>query len=105
MMAEPTPEMIAMARRIAASTKVGAEPQDFIDGVWDNSPVVQAALAAIIETTEKAAAWLDHLSTKLITPDFLTFVGDPFGHDGQAVCADLACLIRASAHLKETPND
>lgn len=47
---EATPEQLAMARRIASKTKTGAHMSDFKAGVWDNSPVVQAALTAIIET-------------------------------------------------------
>ena len=50
------PELIAMARRIAAETKVGAAPYQILRGDWDNTPVVRAALAAIIETQERDAA-------------------------------------------------
>lgn len=52
---QPNEEMKAMARRVAAGTKVGVAPQQILDGLWDRSPVVQAALAAIMETQEACA--------------------------------------------------
>lgn len=57
------PELIAMARRIAAETKVGAAPDQILRGDWDNTPVVRAALAAIIETQERDAALADEFYT------------------------------------------
>lgn len=49
-------EAMKMARRIAAETKFGAAPEQILRGDWDNSPVVRAALAAIIETRDRDAA-------------------------------------------------
>lgn len=58
-MTEPTEAQIKMARRIAAETKVGTVPADILSGMWDESPLVRAVLAAIIETQEADAilAW------------------------------------------------
>ncbi len=97
-MTEPSEEVKAMARRIAAETKAGAAARDILQGVWDDSPLVRTAHAAMRAEREQIAAWLDRLSNELVTPDFLAFVGDPFGHDGQGVCADLAQRIRTGTH-------
>lgn len=50
MKAEPTPEMIAMARRIHAEHDPDKAYQ-YLDGSRDDYPDVKATLAAIIETT------------------------------------------------------
>ena len=53
-MTDPTPEMVAMARRIARPFM--REEWDEIQlGWWDHMPAIEAALAAIIETSEMAA--------------------------------------------------
>lgn len=61
-MDEVTPEMLAVARRIAAgtvkSTDLGRARGMILRGEADNWHGVQAALAAIKETSERAANWM-----------------------------------------------
>ena len=62
-MTDPTPEMVAMARRIAAedaeSRGAGILAGNFRLGNCDDTISVRCALAAIIETSEMAAKWHD----------------------------------------------
>lgn len=85
MMTEPTPEQLAMARRIARETFPPPDEAIRRDGAY------RGALAAIIETTELIAA--------LIERDV------PFENDGKVVgrCSGdmiTAEAIRAGDHLK-----
>lgn len=54
-----TPELLSMARNIAAMTKVGVPTQAILRGDWDGSPVVQAAIAAIQNTTALARDYVE----------------------------------------------
>ena len=64
-MTDPTSKQLEMARRIAADTwgLTGPNRQAVINGEWDDIRQVRCALAAIIETSERAAkiAASDHL--------------------------------------------
>ena len=51
-----TPGTLERARLIASKTKVGAAPEQILRGDWDNSPVVQAALAALTEAADEIAS-------------------------------------------------
>ena len=61
---EATPEQLALARRCAAAYWQTGEASDeaaarrILSGEWDDHAYVQAALAAHIETTERAAAFV-----------------------------------------------
>lgn len=76
-------ERLAMARRIASETKVGAAPEQILRGDWDNSPVVKAALAAIIETQELIAQFIER--------------DVPFERDGKVVGRCSGDMITAAA--------
>jgi len=43
----------------------------------------------------KVVAWLRSLADATLTPPILAFFGDPFGDDGQHLCAELADAIEA----------
>ena len=62
-MTDPSPEVVAMARRIAAedaeSRGAGILAGNFRLGNCDDTISVRCALAAIIETSEMAAKWHD----------------------------------------------
>lgn len=63
-MDEVTPEMLALARQCAAKYWQTGDPGDgyaarmILSGEWDGEAYVQAALAAIKETSERAANWM-----------------------------------------------
>ena len=77
---------LQMARRIAAERPGTNALQRcaFLDGEWDDAPVVQAALAAIEECTERAAAHVGRLAHR----------------DAQPICDNRARELRAFDHLK-----
>ena len=63
----PTPEQLAMARMIYADYLISKTPgatQDDAPQFDDSAHGVQIALAAIIETTEAAAKYLETVATK-----------------------------------------
>lgn len=66
-MTNPTPDQIKLARKIAASLRPYSHNSALIlDGERDGIDIVRVALAAIIETTERAArlganrGWASH---------------------------------------------
>jgi len=64
-MNEPSEEVKAMARRSAAKYWQTGDPSDeatarsILSGEWDDQAYTQAALAAILETTELTAAFIE----------------------------------------------
>lgn len=87
----PTAEQIKMARRIAAEIMFSGDFDrerrgSCLKGGWDGNPVVRAALAAIIETTELAAKHAAGMP--------------PFVH-----AADVAWDFRNGYHLKGQTHD
>lgn len=64
-MNEPSEEVKAMARRCAAKYWQTGDPSDeatarsILSGEWDDQAYTQAALAAILETQEAVASWLE----------------------------------------------
>lgn len=97
---DPTDARLVMARRCAAKYWQTGEPSDeaaarsILSGEWDDQAYTQAALAAIIETTEAAANMIDHQ-----TP---TPAGGPLSHTNsmRVVMQDAARSLRNNAHLK-----
>lgn len=87
-MTDPTPEMVAMARRIAAedaeSRGAGILAGNFRLGNCDDTISVRCALAAIIETSEMAAKLND---------EYESFIR--LGSVG-----DAATALRAYDHIK-----
>lgn len=49
-------EVRALAREIASSFHIGSAYEQIKDGLWDSSPLVRCAIAAIMEVTERAAS-------------------------------------------------
>ena len=89
---EPTPEELALARRCAAKYWQTGEASDevaarsILSGAWDDQAYVQAALAAIRETTSLGCAWLESVATKR--------------SDRMKIAA-----LRTNAHLKDNGHD
>lgn len=88
MMAEPTPEMIAMARRICASVCGGdavgrVAAREFLRGDADDESDMRIALAAIIETQRSDAE-----------------LAEAFATYGNRVPERVAAAIRSGAQLK-----
>ena len=94
-MTDPTPEMVALAPRIAK--RLANEP----DEAYSNE-VYLAALAAIIETSEMAAKWHDRQAgiatdkcAKVLRPDSqLNYAA------GAVTCKKSATALRAYDHIK-----
>jgi len=94
----PTPEQLALARRIAGDRLTREERwlpgvkagiyEEIIAGKHDSEPLVQSALAAIIETSERAAKLCDEQARLL--EDSLQAV----------VATGLTQRLRDGAHLK-----
>lgn len=94
-MTDPTPGMVAMARRIAAedaeSRGAGILAGNFRLGNCDDTISVRCALAAIIETSEMAA--------KLASRE--AELARKYRPIGSAAClADHATALRAYDHIK-----
>ena len=94
----PTPEQLALARyvywqymeRTAAEKGVAVglgEKEKCLRGDFDHQHGVQIALAAIIETSERAAGLAENYK----------FPSGWVGNDGQAIIAD---ALRSGEHLK-----
>jgi len=61
----PTPEMLAMARRIVFESCCSGQPwqrAELMSGRFDNNDAMKAALATIKETTERVAKLVESLS-------------------------------------------
>lgn len=91
-MTAPTKAQLERARAIAANMPgVNALQRcAFLDGEWDDAPVVQGALAAIIETQEAAARLAEN-------------IGSDYGMDetGWFDCTETVALqLRAGKHLE-----
>lgn len=68
-MTETIPEMIELAREAAASIRPYSHNSALIlDGERDGTDVVQAALAAIIKTTEQLADWHERTGCQYSSP-------------------------------------
>ena len=96
-MTDPTPEMVAMARRIAADKLTRREKwlpgvkagiyEEIVAGKHDGEAVVQIALAAIIETTERAAKLADN-------------TGVAIGYSHHKLRQVIVSRLRSGDHLK-----
>lgn len=103
-MTNPTPKQLAMARRIYADymrrtlTSRGDEYDDALicevtDGMHDGKHGVQIALAAIIETSERAAKYADDEITRI-------YNRSPTGH-GATTAMILRNAYRKGDHLDD----
>lgn len=90
-MTEATPDQVAMARRIVAdrlAVNAGTKAH-IIDGYWDRTDTVRCTLAAIIETSERAANMADLAASRLGRPST------------QRTAMTIATALRNGDHLKE----
>lgn len=92
-----TPDSITeMARRIAADMPGmnALQKQAFLDGQWDDAPVVQAALAAIQQTTERAAKTMRDLAATMAPPN------SDWCEAQHAAFTEAERILAAGEHLK-----
>lgn len=105
-MTEHTPEQLALARKCAAQYWQTGEESDesaarrILSGEWDDQAYVQAALAAIVETTERTVRMVEQQQQVFLSPEYAT--GQPMSsHQERFACGQIADALRTYAHIKD----
>ncbi|QZP06842.1 hypothetical protein [Caenibius sp. WL] len=97
----PTPEELALARKIVGR-QLRMEPEDTT--WWNELPEVQAALAAIQQTTELAVKLAEQQQQDFLSPEYAT--GQPLSSfQERFACGQIAEALRTNAHLKGEADD